>query len=96
MGFGPGAVRSIVESGVVTCTLELGAQAANATGNVTSRPSRSNFFISTSGTVKISLTVIAAMKPVDLELLIDQNGTIPLYNKSSLVGPPIREVCIII
>jgi len=33
------------------------------------------------------LTVIAAMKRVHLELWIDQNGSNPLYNKSSLVGP---------
>src|SRR5687768_9183414 len=46
IGFGPGAVSCIVVLGVVTCTLELGAQAAITIDNVTSKPrTRTSFII---------------------------------------------------
>src|SRR5688572_8648814 len=65
IGLGPGAVSCIVELGVVTCTLELEAQAAIRTVHVTSRPNRRMFFISTSRTVRVLFHGVTTTKRIE-------------------------------
>src|SRR5215212_11198349 len=52
-GFGPGALSCMLESDVVTCTLEPGAQAASRTAIMRNRPTIRRFFISASGTINL-------------------------------------------
>jgi len=90
MGFGPGAVSNIVESGVEAVMLVLGVQAAITADSVTSRPNRSTFFMSTSGIIILSFTCDAAMKRTRLNC--ERSGSNPLYNKTSPVRSLTEEV----
>src|SRR5689334_25256115 len=54
IGFGPGAANCIVALGVVTSTLEPGAQPARKTSDITNKLETSSFFISTSKANEIS------------------------------------------
>src|SRR5690349_17059686 len=93
MGFGPGAVSNIVESGVAAVTLVLGVQAAITADSDTSRPNRSTFFMSTSGIIILSFTCAAAMKRTRLNCGLSGSGSNPLYNKTSPVHSLTGEVC---
>ena len=98
IGFGPGAVSCIVVLGVVTCTLELGAQAAITIDNVTSKPRTRTSFISTSRTVRLSFTCVIAMKRAHCGLLIKSMGVGRIHYT---IKPPqsihiTREVCSVI
>src|SRR5829696_7939279 len=92
MGFGPGAVSNIVESGVEAVMLVLGVQAAITADSVTSRPNRSTFFMSTSGIIILSFTCVTAMKRTRLNCERSGSGSNPLYNKTSPVRSLTGEV----